>query len=485
MPTRVASALGFLLAFAFFNLCFSAELYIGSEDAPFELGTYAEYTQNTDMFFWTQFDSTATMWDLTVHPGEQTATVRLLDPSQGNVPAPDTFPSAEIVELDTLGDGSETWTYMSKDAFYLYAQGVDFVATPFRFIGNYQPDARVYFFPIFYGSGWITNWTWTYDIGLPYTANEIHLKQVVAKGWVKTEITGGQYWPCLVIRDNYTFTDNFGTNDIRWLYEWVVAGRFAGGNGIAAALSPNGASKDFIVVDKMLRMKSLNVPGWDLTCPVFDSTTVWTDTSFAGPYLVSSIITDSGGIGGDSLFYRVNSGSFTGVGHDSLQGDKYYFTIPEVASSCTVSYYLWAEDSFSVINSIDIWTTDPEAAPENNLMTFIVTFTAVEEETWAGPVEKRALWGYPNPFSSSVEISAAVVRDGGSTLIKIFDQGGRLIRTFDLAESARNGPGTTIRFSWSGTDEHNRPLPSGMYFVTLEQPYRPITTPTIKLVKIR
>jgi len=484
MPARVATSLGFLLAFAFFNLGFSAELFIGSEDVPFESGTYAEYTQNADMFFWIQFDSTATMWDLTSYPGEQTATVRLLDPGQGNPPAPDTFPFAELVELDTLGDGSETWTYMSKDTFYLHAQGIDFVAAPFRFIGNYQPDARVYFFPLFYGSGWITSWTWTYDIGLPYTANEMHFKQIVAKGWVKTEITGGQYWPCLVIRDNYTFSDNFGTTDQRWLYEWVVSGRFAGGNGLAAALSTNGDNKNFVVVDKMLRMKSLNVPGWDLTCPTFDSTTVWTDTSSAGPYQVSSIITDPGGIGSDSLFFRVNSGSFTGVGHDSLLGDKYFFSIPGVASSCTISYYLWAEDSFSVVNGIDIWTTDPEAAPENNLITFIVTLTAVDEEKWTGVLEERSLQVHPNPFSSSVQISA-ITSDENPMLIKIFDQAGRLVRSFDLAESTRNGPGTTVHLSWSGTDEFNRPLPSGMYFVTLEHPHGPITARTTKLIKIR
>lgn len=484
MPVRVATTLGFLLAFAFFNLCFSAELFIGSEDVPFESGIYAEYTQNADMFFWTQFDSTATMWDLTVYPGEQTATVRLLDPAQGNPPAPDTFPGAELVELDTLGDGSETWTYMSKDTFYLHALGIDFVAPPFRFIGNYQPDAQVYFFPLFYSSGWITSWTWAYDIGLPYTANETHVKQVVARGWIKTEITGGQYWPCLVIRDNFTFSDNFGTNDQRWLYEWVVAGRFAGGNGLAAALSNNGDSKNFVVVNKMLRMKSLNVPGWDLTCPVFDSTTVWTDTSFAGPYLVSSIITDPGGIGDDSLFFSVNSGNFTGVGHDSVLGDKYFFTIPEVSSSCTISYYLWAQDSFSVVNNIDIWTTDPEAAPENNLITFIVTLTGVEEGKWSDAVKDKVLRAYPNPFSSSVQISA-ITQDAGPALIKIFDQAGRLVRGFDLPEPPKKGQEKTVHLSWTGTDEFNRPVPSGMYFVTLEHPSRPAASRTTKLVKIR
>ena len=332
----------FLSAVAFFNLCSSRELYIGHEDHPFVTGTHAEYTQNANMFTWTQFDSTATIWDLTVYPGEQTAAVHLMSPAAGDTPAPDTFSSAELVELDTLGGGGVTWTYMAKDSFYLYGHGVDFFAG-YRFIGNYQPDAQIYFFPMYLGSGWITSWMWTYllDGWLPYSANEIHQKQVVSQGWVKTEVTGGQYWPCLVVRDNYIFTDNFGSNDQRWLYEWIVAGRFAGGNGLAAALSTNGASKDFVIVANMLRMKTLDIPGWDLLLPVFDSTTVWTDTSFTGPYPVSSIITDDDAVGADSLFYRVNSDTFVGVGHDSVVGDKYFFSMPGVASSCTISYYLW------------------------------------------------------------------------------------------------------------------------------------------------
>jgi len=483
MLRRAGMVLCLLSAFAFFDLCFSADLFIGPEDMPFVLGTYAEYTQNAGMFTWTQFDSTATIWDLIAYPGQQTAIVRLLDPGLGDPPAPDTFPSAEIVELDTLGGGTETWTYMSKDSFYLYAEGIDFVSG-LRFIGNYQPDAQVYFFPMYYGGGWITAWTWQYDVGLPYWANEMHQKQVVAKGWVKTEVTGGQYWPCLVIRDNYTFSDNFGTLDTRWLYEWVVAGRFAGGNGIAAALSTNGASKDFVIVDKMLRMKLLDVPGWDLTCPRFDSTTVWTDTTFAGPYPVSTIITDPGGIGADSLFYRVDSGSFVGVGHDSVQGSKYFFTIPQVASSCTISYYLWAEDSFSVVNEIDIWTTDPEAAPENNLITFVVTLTGVEEVVHHG-LGRAGLFVYPNPFSIRCYIRATVMSDSGPRVVRIFDQSGRLVRAFDLSGSMRDAGESTVQFTWPGTDELDRPVPSGVYFVVLGQGSEKMMARATQLIKVR
>ncbi|MCH7760046.1 T9SS type A sorting domain-containing protein [candidate division TA06 bacterium] len=472
-----------LSVFSFLSMNSSADLFIGSEDMPFVLGTYAEYTQNAGLFNWTPFDSTATIWDLTVYPGSQTATVRLLDPNLGNPPAPDTFPSSQMVELDTLGGGQETWSYMSKDSFYLYGNGIDFVSG-FRFIGNYQPDYQIYFFPMFYGNGWNTAWMWIYDIGLIYTANETHQKQIVAKGWVKTEITGNQYWPCLVIRDNYIYSDNFGTLDTRWLYEWVVAGRFAGGNGIAAAISTNGASKDFVIVDDMLRLKSLNVPGWDLTCPNFDSTTVWTDTSFAGPYPVSSIITDSGGIGADSLFYQVNSGSFVGVSHDSVQGNKYFFTIPPVFSSSILSYYLWAKDSFSVVNSIDIWTTDPEAAPENNLITFNVTLTGIEEVTPSNS-PKTVLSVYPNPFTSSVLIRASMNKEGGPKTIRIVDPSGRTVQVFDLSEYQRTSPGRVVEFVWPGTDERGKPLPSGIYFMVFEDETKRTAAQTVKLIKVR
>jgi len=478
MLRKAGMVVCFLSAFAFFNLCSSKELYIGQEDLPFVIGTDAEYTQNANMFTWTQFDSTATVWDLTVYPGEQTAAVHLLNPAVGDTPAPDTFSSAQLVELDTLGGGGVTWTYMAKDSFYLYGQGVDFF-TGYRFIGNYQPDAQIYFFPMYLGSGWITSWMWTYllDGWLPYSANEIHQKQVVSQGWVKTEVTGGQYWPCLVVRDNYIFTDNFGSNDQRWLYEWVVAGRFAGGNGLAAALSTNGASKDFVIVSNMLRMKTLNIPGWDLVLPVFDSTTVWTDTSFTGPYPVSSIITDDGAVGADSLFYRVNSDTFIGVGHDSVVGDKYFFSMPGVVSSCTLSYYLWAEDSFCVVNGIDIWATDPEAAPENNIFSFVVSPVGVEESGRRDP-GLASLAVHPNPFTNAVNITVSA-GDAARSVVRIYDQSGRQVASLE----AGDGEGRVF-FSWRGVDDSGRLLPSGTYFAVLDGKHAARWSHVAKLIKI-
>lgn len=49
--------------------------------------------------------------------------------------------------------------------------------------------------------------------------------------------------------------------------------------------------------------------------------------------------------------------------------------------------------------------------------------------------------------------------------LEIYDATGRLVKAFDL-ESCIMDHGSTI--SWDGTDQANRPVGSGVYFVTLE-----------------
>lgn len=263
------------------------EIQIRQNDVPFVIGQRARYEQNLDLFEWAPFDSMRTWWDLTGYPGGRTARVHLLHPSQGISPAPDTFPNAQIVELDTMGDNSVVWSYLSGTVNYYYVEGIDFETGGYRFIGNYRPDYKCYAYPIYDGGGWNTAWTWTYYLfgWLPYTANEQHQKVVVAKGKVKVPFSGNHFWPCLVIRDYMEYTDNFGTQDTRWIYEWVVPGRFGGANGVAAAQSTNGASQNFMIVENFLKLSELFVPGWDVYGPEFANTTILPDTGYLGPYL--------------------------------------------------------------------------------------------------------------------------------------------------------------------------------------------------------
>ncbi len=441
------------------------DILIQNDDVPLIIGTWAHYDQNTDFFQWDPFDTLRTWWDLTAYPGGCTSRVHLLHPDQGWSPAPETFPNAEILELDTLGNGEVICSYISDTTYFFYIDGMDFESGGFRFIGNYLPDYRCYVYPIYDGAGWNTAWTWSYEIvpGLTIHANESHQEAIVSKGKVRVPFSDDHFWPCLVIRDYMEYSDNFGSWDTRWIYEWIVPGRFGGANGVAAALSTNGASPNFMLVDNFFKLSDLYVPGWDLRCPDFANTTIWPDTSFEGPYMVSSTITDSTGIGADSLYYNINGGQFIGVAHDSSNADDYYFTIPAVAQTCTLGYFLWAADSFSVVNSVGIWNTDPICAPESTYYVFEVT-TGIEELTQLPPLT-QILECFPNPFSKLMHIRFQVPSTKSQVTMSIYDATGRLIKDFSCLTPDALRPTHII---WDGTDNRGQELASAVYFVEVK-----------------
>jgi hypothetical protein len=75
--------------------------------------------------------------------------------------------------------------------------------------------------------------------------------------------------------------------------------------------------------------------------------------------------------------------------------------------------------------------------------------------------ERFALRGCrPNPFNPATTIVYDVPEPGGEVTIRLFDIGGRLVRTL------REGIETPGRKStvWRGADDAGRPLPSGVYF---------------------
>lgn len=447
------------------NLWAIPVVQIRQEDVPNFIGQRAVYDQNVDMFEWAPFDSMKTWWSFDTFPGGRYARVRLLNRTSGISPAPDTFPTSQMVELDSLGSGDVTWSYLTENQYYFNIDGIDFETGGFRFIGNYRPDYHCYAYPIYDGGGWNTAWTWTYEVypGIPYTATEQHEKVIVAAGKVKVPFSGNHYWPCLVIRDHMTFSDNFGTNDIRWIYEWMVPGRFGGANGVAAAQSQNGASQNFMIVENFFKLNQLYIADWDLRCPDFTNTTIWTDTAYLGPYLVKTTITDSTGIGADSLFYRLDHGPFLAAGRDSTVGGDYFYTIPALAQPCTVGYFLWAKDSFSQAGAIDIWNTDPICAPESTYFRFIAT-TGIEEGTAADKFP-FGLQCWPNPFRDHIGFSYGLAPGNKNAALKIFDVTGRLVRSFFLPKSPSPNPSTLI---WDGLDEHGQAVPAGVYYVTLE-----------------
>jgi hypothetical protein len=433
------------------------------------VGTYGRFEQNPSIFMWNQFDSTRTVWDLTGYPGGQWARVGLRPAAEGRSPAPESMavdpPAPEVVELDTLGNGTNQWIYLNKDSFGLDIDGIDFTQASFRFIGNYTPDAPAYVTPVYRGAGWISATIWAYEIypGIPYQASEQHTKRVVARGKVKVPMSGDYFWPCLVIRDNMIFSDNLGSNDRRWIYEWVVPGHFSGANGVAAAMSQNGASADFINVETMMKLSSCAVPGWDLVPPTFADTRVWTDTAFSGPFAVWSTVTDDVALGTESLFYRIDTDEWEAAGPDSAAGGRKYFTIPQVTGNARIDYFVWAKDSFSLANDIDFWTTWPVCSPESTMITFNAGATGLAE---VGPTGARpAVTVTPNPFGAST-VFLLNSPDARGAEVRIYSTTGELVRALEMAAIGSSGS----RASWDGSGDDGDPVPAGTYLYVVTAP---------------
>ncbi len=438
---------------------------IQNHEIPLVINTYVQYRENSSPFYWTPFDSTRQVWDMTQFPGEQRARVGIRHYTQGPSPAPESMiadpPAPQVCEFDTLGSGSVTFVYLYLDQYGLFIDGMDFSTGGFRFIGNYRPDAIVYSLPMYYGGSWISAWNWRYEIfpNVFYEANEQHQKKVVAKGKVRVPMSGEYFWPCLVIRDNMVYTDNMGTNERRWIYEWVVPGHFAGANGVCAAMSQNGAAPDFVVVEKFLSVESCSIPDWDLQPPVFANTRVWQDTNYTGPFVVWSTITDNDMVGAESLFYRVDLGSWVGVSADSQRGNTYYFTIPSVTAPARIDYYIWAMDRFCVNNQIEFWTTWPVCSPESTMITFNVGATGQEESRQLlsgeakltvsqNPVTQRAQFALNHPFVRNATVN-------------IYRADGTLIQTVKLQ------PGVN---GWLTGEWDVRAFSNGIYFYSCVTP---------------
>ncbi|MEO0081533.1 MAG: FlgD immunoglobulin-like domain containing protein [candidate division WOR-3 bacterium] len=458
--SRTLVGLAFVLALA--ALSSAHNIIIESHEIPLVINTYGRYSQNSSMFFWPAFDTTKEWWDLTQYPGGLWTRLGLRAPTECRPPALDSMkldpPDPQVCEMDTLGNNTNQWVFFYKNQFGLYCDGIDFTQGEYRFIGNYRPDGYTYATPTYHTASWNTSWQWRYELfpGVFIVFNEQHQKKIVSKGKVKIPMSGEYYWPCLVIRDYMVFSDNMGNLDTRWIYEWLVPGHFAGGNGVAAAMSQNGAAHNFLVVENFFSMSNLQIPGWDLIPPTFSNVRVWPDTTYAGPFKVWANIADNQAVGAESLFYRVNQGTWYAKAPDSSTSGRYCFTIPEVTPPAQVEYFIWAKDTFSVNQNIDFWTTWPVCAPESASIRFNVTAVGMTGQNQLRPGDCR-LEVSPNPFRNTVQFSLA--RYGTDRAeVSIYDAAGVLVRrlpmTFDHG---------TLLASWDGTDYKGASLPSGAY----------------------
>ncbi|MEO0216756.1 MAG: T9SS type A sorting domain-containing protein [candidate division WOR-3 bacterium] len=189
----------------------------------------------------------------------------------------------------------------------------------------------------------------------------------------------------------------------------------------------------------------------DIQPPEFNTYVLY-DTSFTGPFILRSEITDYSGVAKDSLYYRVNQGIFTEVSKDSVSGGIYYYKIPQQNILDTIYYYLAALDAFNNRG------TDPANVPDS-LYHFVILPIGISLSPVITP-ERTYLRISPNPSHGKVKIRfGSNKRD--DIRIRVFDVTGRLVRQWDGIQGMES-------IAWDCTDGVGKRLSSGVYFLVFE-----------------
>ena len=92
------------------------------------------------------------------------------------------------------------------------------------------------------------------------------------------------------------------------------------------------------------------------------------------------------------------------------------------------------------------------------------TITAIGAITEELPLVLDLKQNYPNPFNPTTKMCYDVPKGGATMTIKIFDAGGRVIRTLVNGHVAAGKKST----NWNGTNDHGNLVSSGIYFCRLQ-----------------
>jgi hypothetical protein len=160
--------------------------------------------------------------------------------------------------------------------------------------------------------------------------------------------------------------------------------------------------------------------GADLNPPVIESTTVWIDTIYAGPFEIRTKVSDTlSGVDSTLLYYKRAEDPDWVRTLMNLVAGWHIDTIPQVSNyNDTLKYYILSIDSASPANI----STDPADAPDN-YYSFISNISGIEESL-------------PDTFSFSVRsysmdqvIFSFSVPEGSSIVMNIYDIIGRIVST--------------------------------------------------------
>jgi hypothetical protein len=174
-------------------------------------------------------------------------------------------------------------------------------------------------------------------LGATLTFQYIHwIEQGFDYGYLDVSGDGGGTWIQMK-----TYNDTVDT----WTEEVVDLGAFVGNDDVRVRFrlvtDPAYVEDGWYVDDVMITATTE-----DLTPPLILHDPPDDTLSITEDLVAMAEIVDISGLNYDSLFYRFDGGTWTGITHDSTgTRDYYYYTIPEAAAGTWVEYYLIAEDA--------------------------------------------------------------------------------------------------------------------------------------------
>lgn len=194
----------------------------------------------------------------------------------------------------------------------------------------------------------------------------------------------------------------------------------------------------------------------DTRPPVIESTTVWCDTSYMGPFEIYTDVGDVNGVDSVYLCYRTDIGpEWTYLQMTPIETVHYFAEIPELGLHNTlVSYYIRACDIAIAPNV----STDPPNAPDSCYI-FTAGLVGVEDAEDDKPSEFFAGQNYPNPFFKKTTISFGLPVDS-RVYMAIYDILGKRVATL-VDEQLKAG---YHEIEWNGIGNSGRRLPAGIYF---------------------
>lgn len=195
----------------------------------------------------------------------------------------------------------------------------------------------------------------------------------------------------------------------------------------------------------------------DITPPIIDSTTMWNDTTYSGPFPVYSKVIDSlSDVDSVLLYYRRDEDPSWFYDIMTEGGNNWYSgVIPEVyQSNDTVKYYIYAKDNAQTPNT----ATDPEGAP-GSYYSFLANATGIDDEE--NIPEKLSL--LCNEIISGETDILFGLPEESDVRIRVYNITGQEVKELinDRMEAGY------YELKWKGYDNYNGKLSEGIYFLKI------------------